>query len=173
MIINYKAWQGLFLACAGIFLGSAFCMKWMEPDFSSGGTPFTVIGLEIVYPPEKMKLILEGLDPAVKMILRYHLHFDFVFMAGVYPGIAALCMMAAKKTTGSAVKKLLKTLALLQVLAWGCDIYENMRLLEWIREPGSIRAFGLYHFIVALKWVLALTGALVAIPLSLRRKKKD
>jgi hypothetical protein len=173
MISNYKHWQKLFLFCLGLFAGTAFCMKWMEGDFLLNGEKFTIIGLEISYPKEKVAAILSGVDEHVKTILRYHLSFDFAFMAGVYPGIAALCMMAKEKSVSIKAKRLLSSLAVLQIAAWGCDIFENYCLLNWIKNPVIGNEFGMYHFIVAAKWIIALTGALLAIPLSLKRRKKS
>jgi hypothetical protein len=168
---NYKRWHKLFLFCLGLFAGTAFCMKWVEGDFLQTGEKFTIIGLEISYAQEKVTAILSGLDDRVRTILRYHLSFDFAFMAGVYPGIAALCMMAREKVTGNFLKKLLLFLAALQTIAWVCDIIENYWLLHWIKNPVIGNEFGTYHFIVATKWIIALTGALLSIPLSLRSKK--
>ena len=125
MIYNYKFWQRLFLFSLGLFMGTAFCMKWMEGDFIQNGQKFTIIGLEISYSKDKVAAILAGLDEHVKTILRYHLSFDYVFMAAVYPGIAALCMMARGKSTGTGIQKILLALAILQIVAWGCDIFEN------------------------------------------------
>jgi hypothetical protein len=171
MNFRYKNLQKLFLLCLGLFIGTAFCMKWMEGDFVYNGSLFTIIGLEITYPKEKIISILAGLDEHVKTILRYHLVFDFTFMAGVYPGIAALCMMAREKSGSNILKKILFLFALLQLLAWGCDVYENVCLLKWIKNPSIGNEFGLYHFAVAAKWIIALSAALLAIPLAIRRKK--
>ncbi len=171
MNTNYKLWQKLFLFSLGLFAGTAFCMKWMEGDFIQNGQKFTVIGLEIPYSKEKVAAILAGLDEHVKTILRYHLSFDFAFMAGVYPGITALCMMARNKSTGKILPKILFFFAALQMLAWGCDIFENYCLLKWIRDPVTGNDFRTYHIIVYLKWFIALTGALLAIPLALRKRK--
>ncbi|MGH2552957.1 MAG: hypothetical protein ACRDEB_04530 [Chitinophagaceae bacterium] len=146
-------------------------MKWIEGDLVQNGHQFTVIGLEVSYPKEKVASILSGLDDHVRMILRYHLNFDFAFMAGVYPGIIAICMMARGKCSGNILRKILLLLALLQFVSWGCDIFENCYLLKWIRNPEIGNEFSLYHFIVFTKWILALTGALVAIPLALRKGK--
>jgi hypothetical protein len=165
-----KGWNKLFLFCAGLFLGTAFCMKWMESDFVQGGKTFTIIGLEISYPKEKVMEILSGLDERVRTILRYHLSFDFVFMAGVYPGIAALCMMGSKKVSSGWLKKLLIAMAVLQLVAWGCDIYENCCLLSWIKDPVIGDNFGMYHIIVATKWVLALLGAVLGIGMVFKRR---
>lgn len=170
MSINYKRWQKLFLFCFGLFASAAFCMKWMEGDFWQGGQKFTIIGLEITDSKDEVTAILSGLDEHVKTILRYHLSFDFAFMAGVYPGIAALCMMAREKTSKALLRKILFALAALQTVAWGCDIAENYYLLEWIKNPVIGNEFGLYHFIVFAKWGIALTAALIAIPLAIRKR---
>lgn len=165
-----KFWRKVFLISLGLFAGTAFCMKWMEGDLIQNGEKFTIIGLEIIYTKEKVMTILTGLDEYVKTILRYHLSFDFVFMAGVYPGIASLCMMARNKLTGIIIRKILLVFALLQIVAWGCDIYENYFLLKWINNPSIGSEFNIYHFIVLAKWGIALIAALFAIPLSLRKK---
>jgi hypothetical protein len=171
MAINYKLWQKIFLFCLGLFVATAFCMKWMEGDFVQNGQKFTIIGLEISYSKEKLAAILAGLDEHVKTILRYHLSFDFVFMAGVYPGIAALCMMARHKLAAAGIRKILLVLAVLQMLAWGCDIFENYCLLKWIKDPVIGDEFNFYHIVVSVKWIFVLTGALFAVPLAVRKRK--
>ena len=90
-------WKKLFLFCLGLALGTSFCMKWLERSFYANDELFTIMGLELFYPKEKLIAILTGMDAHVKAILRFHLHFDFAFMAGVFPGIAAACMMAKEK----------------------------------------------------------------------------
>lgn len=169
MIYYHKLWRRIFLISFGLFAGTAFCMKWMEGDFFQNGEKFTIIGLEISYTKEKVAAILAGLDEPVKEILQYHLSFDFAFMAGVYPGIAALCIIARYKSTGSAIRKILLVLALLQIVAWGCDIYENYCLLKWINNPFIGKEFHFYHIIVSVKWIIALAGVFFAIPLAVRK----
>ena len=172
MVTNYKGWKKLFLFCLGLFAGTAFCMKWMEGDFLQNGAKFTIIGLEVSYPKEKVATILAGLDGTVKTILRYHLSFDFAFMAGVYPGIAALCIMARAKSSNSILRKVLVAFALLQLIAWGCDIAENNYLFRWIKNPTIGNEFGFYHLVVYTKWIIALAGALIAIPLAVKKAKR-
>lgn len=171
--MNYgnNIWQKVFLFCLGLLVAAAFCMKWMEGDFLHNGSLFTIIGLEITYPQEKVVNILSGLSGQVKTILRYHLLFDFVFMAGVFPGIAALCMIARQKSANSILKRFLLSLAFLQLVAWGCDIYENLSLLKWLKDPSMVNGFSTYHFIVAAKWIIAIIAVLLAIPFAIRRKK--
>ncbi len=174
MNLSAKHWRSLFLFCLGIFIASAFCMKWMEADFISRGKPFTMIGLEFSYDQAGLFSILSGLDEPVRQILRYHLVFDFVFMAGVFPGIAALCRMALARVNHPAMKKTLSVAAWLQLPAWGCDIYENSRLLQWTSDPATIGQTDFYHLVVWTKWILAVSGVLVAVLVLLRpRRKRD
>ena len=169
---NYNRWQKLFLFGLGLAFGASFCMKWMESSFWFQDEKFSIMGLELFYPKEKVAAILSGIDGHVKAILHFHLSFDFAFMAGIYPGIAALCMMAREKISAAVLKKLLFVFAALQFVAWGCDIAENTFLFQWIKQPAIGNEFGTYHFIVAAKWIMALAAALLAIPLVLLKKKK-
>lgn len=163
----------LFLFCLGLFLGTAFCMKWMEKDLLQDNRLFTVIGLELTYPQEKVYTLLSGLDNKTRTILQYHLYFDFAFMAGVFPGIAALCMMARFKTTSTTCKKVLLTAAVLQLVAWTGDIIENTLLLSWISNPKKIGMFSEFHLIVWIKWILAISGAILSIPVVMKKKPKS
>ncbi len=172
MILNYKHWRSLFLICLGIFIGSAFCMKWIESDFLHNDKLFTIIGLEITYPKEKIVEIFTGITPFVKSVVGYHFAFDFVFMAGVYPGIAALCMMAREKRSNKLIKSVLLSVALLQLIAFGCDIIENIYLLNWLNKPVIENEFAFFHWVVAIKWILAIFGALIAISLNLKKGLK-
>jgi hypothetical protein len=172
MNTNYKSWKMLFLFCLGLFLGSAFCMKWMEKDLVQGNQLFTILGLEITYTQERVYSLLSGLDHSVKTILQYHLYFDFVFMAGVFPGIAALCMMARFKSTHKNYRKVLLAAAVSQIVAWICDIIENTLLLSWVSDPEKIRMFDEFHLIVWVKWILAILGVILSIPVVFKTKTR-
>ena len=173
MNLSYYRWKRLFLFGLGIFIGTAFCMKWMEDDLVVNDEKFTILGLELFYTKEKLQGILSVLDYRVKTILRYHLYFDFAFMAGVYPGITSLCMMVREKFASGRVRKILFLLAVLQLVAWGADIMENYYLLSWIKNPVIGNEFEMYHVVVAFKWIIALSGALLGIPLVLRKKTRQ
>jgi hypothetical protein len=169
---NYKRWQKLFLWCLGLAVGTAFCMKWMEADLLQNGEKFTIVGLEICYSRERIMAIFSGLDPGVKNILRYHLYFDFAYMAGVFPGIAALLMMARERSVGKISRKILFALAALQTLAWACDIFENLQLLSWIKDPVIGNEFGIFHVVVWTKFVISILGILMALAFVFRRRKQ-
>ena len=171
MNLRTNYWNRLFIFSLGIFLGTAFCMKWMESDFWAGGEKFTIIGLEVVYPREKVIQLLNSLDDSVSTVLSYHLYFDFAFMVGAYPGISSLCMMTRAKTRSPLASKLLLIIAFLQMTAWVGDIIENMYLLQWLKHPAIEEdTFAFYHFIVILKWIVAISGVLSCVAVFLLRK---
>jgi hypothetical protein len=72
-------------------------------------------------------------------------------------------MMARTKRTSQSIKKLLSALALLQLIAWLADIIENYYLLTWIQDPSIGSEFTWYHFIVSVKWIIALSAVLFAV----------
>lgn len=160
---NFTRWNRLFLFCLGLFIASAFSMKWMENDLIYNGAKVSIFGLELFYSEERIVEILSGIDDKVRTILSYHLSFDFVFMAGCYPGIVCLCMMAAEKVKNKNLKKIMFLLAALQLFAWAFDVIENYHLLKWLKQPMIGNEFRVYHFIVYGKWIIALTGALFAL----------
>ena len=167
MNMNINRWSKLFLFCLGLFIAGAFTMKWMEPDLIYNNEQISIFGLELFYPKEKIVEIFSGINEKVKTILGYHLSFDFIFMAGVYPGIACLCMMAMANTKQPGLAKLLFVLACFQLFAWTFDIIENFYLLKWLKEPVINNEFGFYHVVVYAKWIIALSAALIALSILL------
>jgi hypothetical protein len=164
---NTTTWKRLFLFCLGLFIASAFAMKWMEADLLINGKRISIFGLELFYPKEKITEIFTGMDDKARTILGYHQSFDFVFMTGVFPGIASLCMMAAAKLKSKWLRWILILLAVLQAAAWAFDIIENIYLLKWLKHPVIGDEFGFYHTVVYSKWIIALSGAIISILLLL------
>ena len=138
-------------------------MKWMENDLLFNNERISIFGLELFYPKEKIVGIFSGINDKVKTILGYHLSFDFIFMAGCYPCIACLCMMASAKMNSKNLKRILFILAFLQIFGWTFDVIENYYLLKWLKNPVIGDEFTFYHIVVYSKWIIALTGALLAI----------
>lgn len=160
---DFLRWQRLFLFCLGLFTAGAFAMKWIESDLLHNNEKISIFGLELFYPKEKIMEVFSSLSDKVKTILSYHLSFDFIFMAGVYPGIACLSMMAASKINSKNIKRLLFIFAFLQIFGWTFDVIENYYLLKWLKDSVIGDEFGFYHVVVYSKWIIALTGALFAI----------
>ncbi len=152
-------WKKLFLFCLGLIIASSFAMKWMETDLVYNNTAISIFGLELYYPASKIEEIFSGITKHVKTILGYHFIFDFIFMAGCFPGIACLCMMSTEKVSTIFFKKILIVFAFFQLMAWTFDIVENYYLLKWLKTPVIGNEFWFYHFVVYSKWGIALTGA--------------
>ena len=173
MNLTYRRWKQLLIFCTGLSIGTAFCMKWLETDFLFQEKKFTMMGLELFYSKKMVTDILSGIVDHVRTVLNYHLHFDFIFMAGIFPGISCLCMMAREKVISNWLKRILFTMAVIQLLAWAGDVTENLYLIKWVEDPTIGNEFGLYHAIVAAKWIIALTGFFFAVvTLVIRRKIK-
>jgi len=160
---DFSRWQRLFFFCLGLFIAGAFAMKWIESDLLYHNEKISIFGLELFYPKEKIVEIFSGVSDKVKTILRYHLSFDFIFMAGCYPGIACLCMMARNKISRKSIKSILFAMAFLQIFGWTFDVVENYYLLKWLKSPMIGDEFIFYHIVVYSKWIIASTGALLAI----------
>ena len=168
-IKNHRTrWNRLFFFCLGLSIAGTFAMKWIESDLIYKGGKISIFGLELFYSKEKIIEIFSGIDDKVRTILSYHLSFDFIFMAGVYPGIACLCMMAVQKIKSKnpiaiVSTRILVLMAAIQAIAWGFDIVENYYLLKWLKQPIIGNEFGFYHVIVYSKWIIALAGVLFAL----------
>ena|SRR2546423_4823531 len=173
MQTSYNRWFKLFLFCFGIVLASTFVMQWLAEDFWLKDQKFSIIGLELFYSKFKVVEILSQIKEPAKIALNYQLIFDFVFMAGLYPGIASLCMMVREKSRKKSLRNILFALAILQPLAWAFDVTENIYLLNWLEKPEIGDEFSLYHNIVTAKWLIALIGFLAAILILLFRKQQN
>lgn len=157
------SWKSVFLFCLGITITGFLIMHWIESDLIYQQKQVSILGLELWYSKEKIMTIFSGMDPELKMLLRYHLRVDFLFMAGCFPGIACLCVMAAKRLRNSSFRKFLFILAGLQSVAWIFDIAENIYLLAWLENPEIGSEFRLYHVFVYSKWILASAGFWISV----------
>jgi hypothetical protein len=172
MTANVFNWKKLLWFCLGLLLASLFCMKWTEADFISNGKLFTIIDLELNLNRPALINLLSGLDDKTKTIVSYHLHFDFVFMAGVFPGLVSICMMVKQVCSNPFFRSLLSLFALLQFVAWGFDIYENLHLISWLNNPGSVDSLLLFHLLVKLKFIFAFGAGVIALIAFIYFRKK-
>jgi hypothetical protein len=160
-----QTWKKLLLFSLGLTLGAAFCMKFIEAEFDG----FSILGLELFYNRERIAGIFDNIDDRQLTLLRFNLVFDFAFMAGIYPLIASLCMLAKNKT-GNSTGRILTVLALLQIIAWVCDILENIFLLNWSYDS-PVQQLGTYHVIVWIKWMVAIAGVVFALLFIFRKPR--
>jgi hypothetical protein len=153
-------------------------MKWVESDFVNKGKTFSIMDLELGLDKLELRQLFQAFDDKTKTIVSYHLHFDFLFMAGVFPGIASICMLTWEKIASErkSLRSILFVLAALQLAAWGFDIYENTALIKWLNNPASIDNdnIELYHFLVRSKFIIAFAGVIAtAIAFLFFRKNKS
>ena len=158
MTANVFNWKKMFWFCLGLTFASAFCMKWIESEFINNGQVFSIMDLELHLDKQGLVKLFAGMDDKAKTILDYHLHFDFFFMAGVFPGIAAICMLTRERVERRMIRSVLFIIASLQLAAWSFDIYENTRLLKWMNNPAAIDKIDFYHLLVRLKFIIAFSG---------------
>jgi hypothetical protein len=170
MQFSYVRWRSLFLFCLGIAIATTFIMEWLANDFWINDEKFSILGLELFYSKKEILTVLTQIELPARIALNYQLIFDFAFMAGVYPGIASLCMMAREKIMRKGLRNILFAFAMLQPVAWAFDIVENSYLLHWMEKPEIGDEFNMYHNIVAAKWLIALIGTLTAIIVTIFRK---
>src|SRR4051794_40480069 len=107
----YQRWQKLFLFSFGITIASSFIMQWLAGDFWLGDEKFSILGLELFYSKKEVIKVLTEIQLPARIALNYQLIFDFVFMVGVYPAIASLCMMAREKNIRTGTRNFLFALA--------------------------------------------------------------
>jgi len=164
MTANVFNWKKMFWFCLGLALASGFCMKWIEDGFISNGKLFSIFCLELYLDKQGLAELFAGMKDNAKTILDYHLHFDFFFMAGVFPGTAAICMLTRERIEKKKkmIRSVLFTIAALQLAAWGFDIYENLHLIKWMKNPATIDNVGFYHLLVRLKFIIIISGVAMA-----------
>ena len=83
-------------------------------------------------------------------------------MAGVFPGIAAICILTRERIEKKMIRSILFLIAFLQLAACGFDIYENLHLIKWMNNPASIDNIDFYHLLVRLKFIIAFSGIVIA-----------
>jgi len=81
-------------------------------------------------------------------------------------------MLMQHKVNRKTLKNILLALAFLQPVALALDIVESSFILRWLNHPINDDDFSIYHNIVIAKWLIALTGGLVAIACFLFTKAK-
>ena len=126
---------------------------------------FSILDLE--FPPSAVEMVNFIKDifslPAAQakktsIALRRQLLLDFLFMPAFYGSIFILSMKVSMKMTYFG-HKFFAVLAWIQIIAWLCDIIENIYLLNKIHpEPivSNIAIFKSYEALEVLKWGIPL-----------------
>ena len=134
---------------------------------------FSIMDLQIPSTPAELVNLIKGLyqlppaDSAITVkALRGQLYIDFIFMPFAYGAIAILCVQLSMKMSTPFGKNIFIIFAYLQLIAWLCDIIENIYLLQKIKpgvEPSSPALHKAYLVMECFKWGIALIGLNCAI----------
>lgn len=149
----------LFALVLFITLAANAWMAFVGRDFKlSDGSRFSIMNMELPQSGDSLQAMMANLAPGTKEAVLKQLNIDYIFMAGCYPAIAILCLIAIRRIaqinilqkdlnktqTGALWKNLLMALAIMQLAAWGLDVWENAQTEHWLhasRIDGNIIFF--------------------------------
>ena len=133
---------------------------------------FSIIDLEFPVSALELATYIKGIfalpaEFSAKTLraLKGQLYLDFLFMPAAYGSIFILCMKVSMKLT-SFGHWVFAVLAWLQLIAWVCDIIENIYLLNKIHpEPvvSNTAVHKAYEMLEKCKWGIALTATICSI----------
>jgi len=170
-----------FCIASGATLILALLMQHYGADLATkvgARRSFTIIDLEFPSSPKDIPNTINGIfalsevrQQQVVQALKRSLYLDFLFMPAVYGTIFLLCMLIADKCGPFSIgRTFFATFAWLQLVAWACDIAENLMLLPRVRkgvEPMKPWVHKTYVRVVWLKWGIAVVGIVTASMLAL------
>jgi len=160
-----------------ITVAAAGMMSWYSQDFILiDGSKFSIMHLEFPADNIAVDKLLAEFAPGTKQVVLKQLNADYIFMAGCYSAIMVLCLIAIrhvtrintlqkelkKKATGAGCKKLLLALALLQLLAWGLDVWENAEVESWLISGAAENEIALLRIRTFVKFGIGISGFLNA-----------
>ena len=176
MLIQFvSSWPSFCVAFGGM-LFLILIMKWQSTRFYTQDVvlrKFSIMELEM--PATQMELVnlikgLYDLPPATSAAtvkaLKGQLYTDFLFMPFAYGAILLLCMQLSNKISFSWGTNVFMVLAFLQLLAWLCDIVENIYLLNKIKPTvvaSTLVVHKAYLSMECVKWGIALISTISAV----------
>jgi hypothetical protein len=167
----------LFALLLIIFLAATAWMSRIARDFKlKDNSNFSIMDLELPASAGAVQEKMADFLPGTRQAVLKQLNADYVFMAGCYPGILVLCLIALRriatinslqkdlqqKITGGGWKKLLAVLAILQLFAWGLDVWENAQIEQWLNTNMVNNNIAFFKARVYAKFAFALAGFFTA-----------
>jgi hypothetical protein len=167
----------LFALLLFITLTATALMAWVSKDFKlMDGTHFSIMNIQLAQSGSSLQHMMSSFAPGTKSALLTQLNIDYIFMVGCYPAIAILCLIAIRRVTqisllqkdldrnqsGAFWKNLLMALALMQLIAWGLDVWENAQIEHWLNSINIDSNIGFFKTRVYIKFGLAIAGFFTA-----------
>jgi len=139
--INENIWT-LILACLGIFIVTTIIMGRIAQAFITEAPErkkFSIFRLEFPGSDAQLTKLVLQLGSSSKKAVRAHLLVDYIFMMGVYPGIALLCYKTflVLNETQPVAAYIILAMGGLQIIAFACDVIENIMLLRKLSNVNS------------------------------------
>lgn len=166
----------LFTVAFTLLLVVSFIMQQQSKHFYTQDVivkKFSIMELELPATSKELYNIITGLFrlPADKSrrslnALRGQLWIDFLFMPLAYGCIFLLCWRVANKMHTAAGYIVFMAFAVGQIIAWICDIFENIFLLSQLKpnvKEMSERRHQWYLRMEAVKWGLSVIAAVCSI----------
>ncbi len=167
----------LFKLLLAIAIVTTGWMSWLARDFKyPGDNHFSIMALELPADSASLTDMITNISPNTREAILKQLNVDYIFMAGCYLGILVLCLIAIRHITainslqkdlqksqsGAVWKKLLMALALLQLLAWGLDVWENAQIEQWLQTGTVNNDIDFFKARVYIKFAIAFAGFFTA-----------
>lgn len=167
----------LFCLSFGAMQLCALWMGWQGRHFFTKDVvvrKFSIMDLELAATGTEIVNLIRGLYRLPDRVqarnaiasLKRQLYIDFLFMPCAYISVFLVCAHVSGKMATSWGQAFFTGMAWLQAVPWLCDIIENIYLLQKIR-PHPVRSgdgvHTAYLLMEALKWGLALVGAVSAL----------
>jgi hypothetical protein len=167
----------LFKLLLTIALLATGWMSWLAKDFKyPADKHFSIMALELPADSASLTDMITNITPATRQSVLKQLNADYIFMPGCYLAILVLCLIAIRHITninslkkdlqklqsGAAWKKILMVLALLQLAAWGLDVWENAQIEQWLLTSSVNNDIGFFKAKVYIKFAIAFAGFFTA-----------
>jgi len=143
---------------------------------------FSMLDFQFPASPPSLKRLITGINALgneegtrVKKALKNQVYIDFLFMPGCYATVFLVCMYTSYRMEFLG-QYIFAILAWLQSVAWLCDIYENIYILDNLKNPGRLyndnegetfpenvaanKKYKTYQLIVKTKWIIASIGTI-------------
>ncbi len=176
MLTNILSSWPLFSIAFGAMLFLTLVMAVQSVHFYTNDVilrRFNIMELQIPSTPLELVNIIKGLyklpeDKLTKAVksLKGQLYVDFIFMPFFYGSILLLCIQVSQKMTLTFGVNIFMILALLQLLAWLCDIIENVYLLGKIKRDVVVSTKKVHKAYLAMecvKWGIILISIICAV----------
>ncbi|MFT3681363.1 MAG: hypothetical protein QM791_13885 [Ferruginibacter sp.] len=177
----------LFKVQLAITIVTTIWMMLIAKDFVlNNGSSFSIMTLELPHDNGETEALIASMPATTKNAVAKQLNVDYIFMVSTYIGILLLCLIAIRRIKdintlrkqinlppgGNGWKKLLLILAVLQLLPWVLDIWENARIEQWLQTGSLHENIPFFTARTYLKFGIAFAGFFTAAGLLLLTMNK-